>query len=637
MLNQLYNFSLILGFGCISLKAYSITNSSLDFPGIIESTEKLQQLNVDQLSRTKSILNNKIEPDFKLDDADEIRIDSQFMRSILFQNDSKYLTLINKDECKLYSILENNLIPQVSEEEDAVYLTVKTKAGIVKSLKLSKEQFFIELYKRKCFNNKEFNILFNDKNFQKTILGIKFSTPKGENDCKSIHEEWILNSYTPYLCVFNQQVKKYKQLPVQNLTIKDIELKKQVESYLTKIPLLQRNYIESLCNNLDDSKAFCANYLKPDVWNKVINGEKASYKLNFKCQNYLNKTTSLTLKEQQLCANKFIADSKICNTIQRKDFPTYFPLQNCDETSTALNISKLQSNYLDCPGNIDNEAITNIHRIINHFSPREIINSPESCAAEANYSFARLNLDIKYEKGWPLKICYLNRVDNKEDCTPYIPGSRENEPLSEDQVISKILYLQKGAPAKVKCSIVSTKKYNPIRTEFKSGCFIVYNPETCTTLACEKKVIWENNIQADIKFIGTPIFEYYPASFSNERYSVQSLLNEVKGIQSRAVKSLTELRFYMDKIPSSIIHGIGCAEDLIPENFNRVVLNQCKPLPFIISGYYLKNGETIVIVHTAIDELYSPRQLTWQSVYNSVSAYKELHPLDTWTLNGLKK
>lgn len=633
LLNLYCSLYLIIGLGCFTSKAFS---KETEIPGLIESLEKLQKLHTDQFQKVKNQINSKSNPDVNLSKVKEFKIDPYFMRSILFQSDNRYLSLIQNDECKFYSLLEMGLLKS-NEDKENIILKVTNTDGSIQNISVSQDTFFEELYRRKCLNIKEFNVLFNEKNFQKTIQGIKFTTPKGDADCKSIHEEWLLNSYTPYLCKINQVLKSGKNLDKEKLNDSELALKKSAEMYLTKIPLMQRNYIESLCNNLNDYKPFCENYLKSDVWNKVINGEKPNYKLNYKCAEFLRLEGTPTLKDQQLCANKFLSDIKICETNRKKDFPAFFPMQNCDLASSALNNSKLISDYQDCPGNIDNEAITNIHRIINHFSPRKINSTPENCTGEANYSFARLNLDIKYEKGWPLKVCFFNRVQNKEECVPYIPGSRETEPLSEDQVISKILYLHKGVPAKTSCRIVSSKKYNPLRTEFKFGCFIIYNPDACTTLSCDKKVIWDDKVQTDIKFIGNPIFEYYPSAYSNERYSIQNLLYEVKNIQSRSVKSLTELKFYLDKIPNGIIHGVGCAEDLIPDIYIRTVINQCHPLTFIISGYVIKNSEPMIIVHSAIDELFSPRLLPWMNIYNSVASYKELHPLNTWTLHGLKK
>ncbi|MDO9183897.1 MAG: hypothetical protein Q7U04_15890, partial [Bacteriovorax sp.] len=276
-------------------------------------------------------------------------------------------------------------------------------------------------------------------------------------------------------------------------------------------------------------------------------------------------------------------------------------------------------------------------RLINHFTPRLISTNQETCGAEANYSFAKLNFDMKHDEGWPLKVCYLNRIKQKEECISYIPGSRTDEPLSEDLVIAKILYQQKGASPKTKCKIVNSKSYNPLRSEYKSGCFIVYDFETCTTLTCNKKIIWEEKTIPDIKFTGRPVFDYFTNSFATERYSFANMINEARGTQSRTLKNLTEMKYFLETMPNGVAHGVGCVEDLMPEEFQKTAINQCHPMPFIIDGQIIKSGENWLVLRAAIDDIHTPRLVLWQNVFNSVSAYSELHPLNTWTLYGIKK
>ncbi len=590
---------------------------------MIESLERLLDVHRKQYDQNKSKIQSNLKVVNDLSELKEIKIDPQFMRSIIFHSDDRYLRLISNDECKFLSSLENNLLKTSEGDVNSIFINFKNKENLTESAAMAREDFFDQIYKKKCLNNREFSTLFNEVNFAKTVEGIKFSVPKNKNDCESIHKEWLENSFTPYICRLQQTLKKSKST-------------KQIEFYKSKIPAFQRTYMDNLCNNLITPDRFCENYLKSDVWSKIITGEVPTYKLSYKCQNILGKI-SATPADLKNCAAKFNSEPTICETKGIKKFPADFPLQNCNTLSEALNKSKLITNYQDCPGNVDNEAITNIHRLVNHFAPKTIVTNKETCAGEASYTFARLNFDIKHEEGWPLKICYMNHISEKEMCVPYIPGSREEELMSEDQVVAKILYQQKGAPAKTKCRIVDSKTYNPLRSEFKFGCFIVYDAETCTTLSCNKKVIWEEKPLTDIKFIGKPIFDYFPTAFINERYSFLNMINEVKGTQGRTIKNLTDMKFYLDKIPNGIIHGVGCVEDLIPEEFQRTVMNQCHPMPFIVDGYVLKNAETWIVLRSAIDDLHSPRLVLWQNIFNSVSAHRELHPLGTWTLYGIKK
>ncbi len=115
------------------------------------------------------------------------------------------------------------------------------------------------------------------------------------------------------------------------------------------------------------------------------------------------------------------------------------------------------------------------------------------------------------------------------------------------------------------------------------------------------------------------------------------MLREVKKLQSRPIKNLTDLTFYLDKINGSIIHGVGCAEDLLPEYFSRFTLNACRPLPFIIDGHVMKNKTTFLVFRSAIEDIHTPRLISWANVFSAVSAYQQLQPLNIWTLNGLKK
>ena len=610
--------------GLISLSGKAISQENSSNPGIIESFERLLELHKDQYQKNKLSIQSNLKVVSDLSAFTDVKLDPQYMKSILLHSDERFLKLAKKDECRFLSVLETNLFKTVDGNIDNILIVYKNKDGTSAAASMLKDDFFDQIYKKKCLNNREYSVIFNDTNIQKTVEGIKFAVPRSKPECNTIHKEWLDNPFTPYLCRIQQVFKK----PA---------LKKTADLDRDRIPLMQRIYLDNLCNSISNPEMFCSNYLKEDVWNKILNSEFPEYKMSYKCQQLYNKKEKLTNQELKNCASKLASDSTFCETRGNRDYPSNFPLQNCNNISLALNKSKLINEYHDCPGNIDNEALTNIHRIVNHFSPRKINSNRENCSSEASYTLAKLNFDIKNEAGWPLKICYFNQVDRKEVCTPYIPGSRTEEPLSEDQVVAKILYQQKGASQKSTCRVVDSKTYNPIRSEFKYGCYIVYNAESCTTLSCDKKVIWEEKVQTDIKFIGVPTFDYFPTDFLRERFSFNTMIDDVKGTQQRGIKNLTDLKFFLDKTPSGIIHGIGCAEDLMPEMFQRNAINECHPLPFIVDGHVEKNNESLMVTRLSIDDVHTPRFISWPHIFNAVSAYQEMHPLNTWTLNGIKK
>ncbi len=611
-----------MGLVSLSVKAYSQSENAP--PGLIESFERLSELSKDQFQKNKLRVQSQLNVITDLGQLSDIKLDPDFLKNLIINSDERFLLLSNKDECRFLSTLETNLLKTSDGNTDTIVINFRNVENKTMVAAVPRQDFFEQIYKKKCLNNREYSVLFSEANAQKTIEGIKFTVPKNKNECYAIHKEWFDNSYTPYLCRIQQIIKRSV-------------VKSQSDYYTERVPLMKRIYLDNLCGSLSTPELFCESYLKNDVWNKAINSEVPSYKMNYKCQNLLNKNEPLTTVDIKNCAAKLATDNQFCETRGNKNFSSNFPLQSCNNISLALNNSKLVTDYHDCPGLIDNEALTNVHRIINHFAPRKIVSAKETCSGETNYSFARLNLDLKHLVGWPLKICYLNRIDNKEACTTYIPGSRLAEPLSEDQVVAKILYSQKGAPAKTTCKIVDSKTYNPLRTDFKYGCFIVYNADNCTTFSCDKKVIWEEKHQDDIKFKGIPVFDYFPTAFMNERYAFINMINEVYGTQERTIKNFTELAFHIEKTPNTIVHGIGCIEDLLPENYSRSAINQCHPMPFIIDGVVRKSSNNMLVIRLAIEDLHSPRLMLWSNIFNSVSAYQELHPLNTWTLYGIKK
>ena len=84
-----------------------------------------------------------------------------------------------------------------------------------------------------------------------------------------------------------------------------------------------------------------------------------------------------------------------------------------------------------------------------------------------------------------------------------------------------------------------------------------------------------------------------------------------------------------------IIHGIGCAEDLLPTVVRRRSFNQCTPTPFLVDGIFEKNENKTLVLRTAFDDILSPRLTPWNWVFTAVMKYQEMHPLKQWNLYGL--
>ena len=140
----------------------------------------------------------------------------------------------------------------------------------------------------------------------------------------------------------------------------------------------------------------------------------------------------------------------------------------------------------------------------------------------------------------------------------------------------------------------------------------------------------------NVAYEGDLNFDYFPNDYINEQYSLVSMISESMKKKGKIIRSLTDLENYFKDFNDAIIHGVGCGEDLYPEFFKKTMLNQCMPIPFIIDGIKIHKGQKKIIFHASIDQLQSPRMLTWNLVFNAVSNFKLIHPLNTWTMYGIK-
>jgi len=183
--------------------------------------------------------------------------------------------------------------------------------------------------------------------------------------------------------------------------------------------------------------------------------------------------------------------------------------------------------------------------------------------------------------------------------------------------------------------MVDSEDYNSILLEFKSGCYIVFDRSKCFVSQCKTKIIYNDRIINHIKLKNRVAIDYFPSSISNERFSQHYLLTRDYRQNGRSLNSLIGINGFFKKSKKGIIHGVGCAEDLLPSFFKAQAFNQCSPLPFIIDGMIRENDKTIFVTRTALDSLQAPRLINWSLVFSAVKSYQRIHPLRLWTLYGL--
>jgi hypothetical protein len=324
-----------------------------------------------------------------------------------------------------------------------------------------------------------------------------------------------------------------------------------------------------------------------------------------------------------------------CLTANYHSYPSLLPHPDCELMKKNLNVSRLYSDYVDCPGFMSNTYITNISRIIKHFQKRP--RTDQSCTDSAYGEVAQLFYKFDPKKSFHTKICFHDPIKEKKVCLSYLPGASNNLPQSESKVLAKILNKLRGIPENTKCRMANFNKFNPYLLEYKNGCVITYKDKSCTTSGCPKNIYYNSLQMTGISYEGKMRLQYRPSRFSQTQYAINRQLKKVYKIKEKIIHNLTEVKFFLNLNKENIIHGIGCAEDIYPIRFPRKSLNQCRILPFIIDGYRKEKNQTMLITRTSIDDLHTPRAINWVHIYSAVRSFQQIHPLESWTLYGLRK
>ena len=219
-------------------------------------------------------------------------------------------------------------------------------------------------------------------------------------------------------------------------------------------------------------------------------------------------------------------------------------------------------------------------------------------------------------------------------CLPYIPGDDNENKISETRVISQIVKRVYAASSKLTCKLIPEERYNPIFLDYKQGCFVL-SPKNCLHSRCKKKIIYNQKEFKNFEYKGELNENYFELSSQNKVHSMTKKLKKVLDIKDEKILSLTKMKLWF-KNNNKLIHGLGCIEDLYPDFFRRTVFNQCKVIPFIISGTSQENNTEYVIINTTLDLSAYPRKLRWNNLYNSLKMYQHIHPQKLWALYGVK-
>jgi len=603
--------------------------------GIIESLQELVKINQAKVQKLETQIKGQTEVISSLNELQEVKINPITMRNILFYSDSKFTSLIDQDECRFLMLLETGLLKESSQQLNTLVVDYLDDKKQPKSAIVTLKDFLEFKYKKSCTTNRDIKELYNATSWKKTYDSMPFVAPKNIETCKSTLNKSISNPHFPYILSIGKVLNDFEtgSKSSQSQLNRSSDIASLYKTVTDSLDFFNLNYLRNLYKNFDDVNEFCKPYIAEDAWTKSLNGELPLYVLKRRCELIANRSdwdTSLLTK----CSQSLNKKPELCSKGDSKG-QSLFPSNSCNTISDALQSSRLFNDYFDCPSNVDNLSLINSARVINHLNKIPFKNSG-MCSSLTFLNLYELFDKAKQSDLWRFKICYNDRADNSKICLPYIPGTLPDSQLEEGKVLALAMSKVNGTPESAHCKIVDKTKYNPSLLEYSVGCFVVTDINLCTPNNCDREIFFDKKPVTNVTYEGDLSFDYFPNDFINEQYSLVSMITESMKKKGKVIRSLTDLENYFKDFNDAIIHGVGCGEDLYPEFFKKTMLNQCMPIPFIIDGIKMHQGQKKIIFHASIDQLQSPRMLAWNLVFNAVSNFKLIHPLNTWTMYGIK-
>lgn len=635
--NQYYKLFGTALFGlCLSFPSFSQTTPiptppSVDYPGVLQSLEKLIQIDNTKFTKKNDLLikSGKTLPD--LTGVTSLELDPDFLNSVIMHSSPSYIKLASSNKCRFYDTLINDLLKNAEGKVKNVFVTYVNKNKERESSLLAKKDFINKVVTTECPETSKLIEQFQVKNLDQTIRTTNFDQPTGKDQCHNTYLDWLNNPRTPYFCKLHEFMKEARG---NTGDPKDLQQRQAIARILEqKLNPANRDYLENLCENFDNEELFCEEFLNVSFWSKVANGTENNIFAEDICQSIF-KTPSLTAPQLKQCISKMRKENDLCLYPGGRN-QGLVPAPQCDSLATALNYSSLRADYKDCPASSDQQGVTNLSRIVLHMGKDKIapVNGPCS-AISAGVTFD-FNKRFNNDENWKLEACYDDAMAEKEVCFKTFFGGYGAAEESYNAVVAEILRRTKGADKSLKCEMVDSEDYNPLLLQYKSGCYIIYQRSKCFTSQCKHKVLYNDRAITNIKLKNNVGLDYFPSTVIEEKFSQHYLLTHDYRKNGKIMNSLININNFFKKSKGGVIHGVGCAEDLLPSFFKSQSFNQCSPLPFIIDGIIRESEKTVFVTRTGADSLQTPRLISWSLIFSAVKSYQRTHPLRLWTLYGL--
>ncbi|MBL7663727.1 MAG: hypothetical protein JNM93_01245 [Bacteriovoracaceae bacterium] len=612
-------------------------------PGIFTSLKKLIAIDQKVLTKKNDIYYKNPKKLKDLEGIKDIKIDPDFLNTMILHSPSKYWNLARDSSCLFFNLLNTDLLKTNEGMIRNILIQIQTKEGTWEPAVVSKADYLKKVVPEKCHSVMEAQFLFRGNNLKTSFE--KMTGPKATtmDECLSFHNEFQRDYKTAYYCNIYEKIHNANRLKTQlsRLPLKFVKQREEINAELEFVSkmknyITQKQYgtVASLCENLNEPTKYCQDLFNNSFWNKILTGEQSFRHIEPICEEITQKTKVTAAVDAKKCVSILNQNDELCTYATINKFSALTPKPLCNEISKAMNYSRLYSFVKDCPGQAGNEAVTNIARIIRHFDSSQTEEKNSLCSTNNSITFAEANIAGENADAWGFHACYYDKIKEGDECLPVIVGNSAKSELDMGKVAVGILLKLGKVPTGTTCKVVDDQTYNPGRLEYKSGCYFVVDHKSCLASKCQVKIILQEKEVTGVEFRSDFDFDYIRNNVENLKYTQLAVMTSQFDLEHKTIKNTTELAHLLKAKENAIVHGIGCAEDILPQFFQKNYFNQCHPLPFIVDGFFIENDTHFVVVRTALDDIQAPRIINWGFVYNGLKNYQNLHPLQTWSFNA---
>ncbi len=575
------------------------------FKSLISADKRLmsyysKETNIPYVIRSKKDLDHK---NYKYS------IHQDYLNSLFLHNSENIIHQIKNNTCKLYEYLSLDLIQHPILKNDLILSQYNIKNKNKRFVKANKRVYLEDLLKR-CPNAIANATLLRKKNY-KLLKRFNFEKLLNHKSCLSSIQDLAHSPNFSYLAKMaidsskNPKINKSitpEQARGLNLFAKYIKGDKNI---------CQVQEGKNIFNLKNDPVVF-QNLLKP------------------LCKDYFKTYRKLKNKEISSCLENIKRNPNFCYTHKTRFNRAFYPLQDCISLAENYILSKNKNLASDCPGKIPNEGIVNASRILSLIQPSKQENH---CFSDKLNKLINFSNEEGIENLWDVNLCYFNNLYKEKRCKKVLFGKTDSS-INYSKVIERILKEAKFIKSGSSCSLTRYKVLS--LGEINQGCKIQMNTEKCSLHTCPFSVfINGKKIKHGITSQSSIALNYLSRTNKDYSTSFENLLISKFNFRKSAIKDFTILKRFLNK-EKVIIHGVGCAEDLLPQAFMRLSFNDCTPLPFLISGVKsgLGNIED-VLMNLSIDNMINTREISWNEISSSISTFYKL--FNNWSLNAIYK